>query len=456
MDNDPAPAGGRIGELVRYFLCLGLLGFGGPVALVGQMERELVTDKRWLTKEQMRAAIAVCQSMPGPLAIQVGVYVSYLRGGFWGAWAGGWSFILPNFVIVAALGALVTVSLIDVGGFSGLADQVKQSPLKEAGLHAWEGMGIGGDNPIGADWVATVFGLGFVLSFGYWTTNFAEVQRALSAKDMNAAQRTPLIGAFPKLFIPLLVVIPGLVALVTVKGFGTGSADIQQYNNAIPALMAEYLPNGMLGLAVTALIASFMAGVAANVSAFNTVVTYDLYQDYIRGDASERHYIWFGRIFTVVGIVISIGTAFIAKGYENIMNYVQLLFSYFNAPLFATFVIGLFWKRATRWGGVAGLVAGTLGAFLTHLLYSKGTISFGSDLSADFWGAIIAFGADAIVTVVVSLATQPRPVEELQGLVWGMAETDPDADLERPWWQRPVVLAVIILAIAVVLNIIFI
>ncbi len=364
--------------------------------------------------------------------------------------------VIQFFVIVAALGALVTVSLIDVGGFSGLADQVKQSPLKEAGLHAWEGMGIGGDNPIGADWVATVFGLGFVLSFGYWTTNFAEVQRALSAKDMNAAQRTPLIGAFPKLFIPLLVVIPGLVALVTVKDFGTGSADIQQYNNAIPAIMAEYLPSGMLGLAITALIASFMAGVAANVSAFNTVVTYDLYQDYIRGDASERHYIWFGRIFTVVGIVISIGTAFIAKGYENIMNYVQLLFSYFNAPLFATFVIGLFWKRATRWGGVAGLVAGTLGAFLTHLLYSKGTISFGSDLSADFWGAMIAFGADAIVTVVVSLATQPRPVEELQGLVWGMAEPDPEADLERPWWQRPVVLAVIILAIAVALNIIFI
>jgi SSS family solute:Na+ symporter len=364
--------------------------------------------------------------------------------------------VIQFFVIVAALGALVTVALIDVGGFSGLADQVKQSPLKEAGLHAWEGMGIGGDNPIGADWVATVFGLGFVLSFGYWTTNFAEVQRALSAKDMNAAQRTPLIGAFPKLFIPLLVVIPGLVALVTVKDFGTGSADIQQYNNAIPAIMAEYLPNGMLGLAITALIASFMAGVAANVSAFNTVVTYDLYQDYIRSDAEDRHYIRFGRVMTVVGILISIGTAFIAKGYENIMNYVQLLFSYFNAPLFATFIIGLFWKRATRWGGFAGLVAGTFGAFMTHLLYSKGTIHFGSALSADFWGAIIAFSADAVVTVVVSLATQPRRLDDLQGLVWGMAEIDPDADLERPWWQRPVVLAVIILALAVILNIIFI
>ena len=273
--------------------------------------------------------------------------------------------VIQFFVIVGALGALVTVGADRRGGLLGPGGPGQAVAAEGGGPACLGGHGHRGDNPIGADWVATVFGLGFVLSFGYWTTNFAEVQRALSAKDMNAAQRTPLIGAFPKLFIPLLVVIPGLVALVTVKGFGTGSADIQQYNNAIPALMAEYLPSGMLGLAITALIASFMAGVAANVSAFNTVVTYDLYQDYIRGDAEDRHYIWFGRIMTVVGILISIGTAFIAKGYDNIMNYVQLLFSYFNAPLFATFIIGLFWKRATRWGGIAGLVAGTLGAFLT-------------------------------------------------------------------------------------------
>jgi SSS family solute:Na+ symporter len=365
--------------------------------------------------------------------------------------------VIQFFIIVTALGALVTVALIDVGGFSGLADRVRDSDLGEAGLHAWKGMGVGGDNPIGADWIATVFGLGFVLSFGYWTTNFAEVQRALSAKDMNAAQRTPLIGAFPKLFIPLLVVIPGLVALVTVKGFGTGSQPGQEYNNAIPALIQHYLPNGMLGLAVTALIAAFMAGVAANVSAFNTVVTYDIYQDYIRADAEDRHYIQFGRAATVVGVLISIATAFIAKGYENIMNYVQLLFSYFNAPLFATFVIGLFWRRATRWGGFAGLVAGTFGAFMTHLLYSKGTISFGSPLAADFWGAGVAFLADAIVTVVVSLMTQPRRLEELQGLVWGMADIDlAESERERPWWQRPRILAAIALAIALILNLLFI
>jgi SSS family solute:Na+ symporter len=389
------------------------------------------------------------------IVVAAGIVLSYITLG--GLSSAIYNEVIQFFIIVAALGALVVVALIDVGGFSGLADRVRESDLGEAGLHAWKGMEVGGDNPIGADWIATVFGLGFVLSFGYWTTNFAEVQRALSAKDMNAAQRTPLIGAFPKLFIPVLVVIPGLVALVTVKGFGTGPNPGQEYNNAIPALIAHYLPSGMLGLAVTALIAAFMAGVAANVSAFNTVVTYDLYQDYIRTDAEDRHYIWFGRIATVAGVLVSIATAFIAKGYENIMNYVQLLFSYFNAPLFATFVIGLFWRRATRWGGFAGLVAGTLGAFMTHLLYSKGTISFGSDLAADFWGAGVAFGADAIVTVLVSLATQPRREEELQGLVWGMAETDPDeAGRRRPWWQRPVVLAVIVLGIAAVLNIVFI
>ncbi len=366
--------------------------------------------------------------------------------------------VLQFFIILAALIPLVTVALIDVGGINGLADQIKQTDLGEAGLHAWEGMGIGGDNPLGANWIATVFGLGFVLSFGYWTTNFAEVQRALSANNMSAAQRTPLIAAYPKIFIPALVVIPGLVALVVVKDFGTGSTAGTEYNNAIPALMAEYLPSGMLGIAITGLIAAFMAGVAANVSAFNTVVTYDLYQDYIRRDADAAHYIRFGRIATVVGIAISISTAFIAKGYENIMNYVQLLFSYFNAPLFATFIIGMFWKRATPWGGFAGIVSGTFGAFMTHQLYSRGTIDFPSPLAADFWGAIVAFSADAIVTVVVSLATQPKPVEELSGLVWGMAEGMDEhvSSRDKLWWRNPKLLGGVALAIVVVLNIIFI
>jgi solute:Na+ symporter, SSS family len=389
------------------------------------------------------------------IVLSAGIVLAYITLG--GLSSAIYNEVLQFFVILAALIPLVVVSLIDVGGFSGLVDRVEQTDLGSAGLHAWEGMGIGGDNPIGANWIATVFGLGFVLSFGYWTTNFAEVQRALSAKNMNAARRTPLIATFPKIFIPALVVIPGLAALVTVNGFGTGSDPGQEYNNAIPALIAEYLPTGMLGLAIVALLAAFMAGVAANVSAFNTVVTYDLYQDYIRSDADPRHYITFGRIATVVGILISIGTAFIAKGYENIMNYVQLLFSYFNAPLFATFIIGMFWKRATPWGGFAGLVAGTFGAFMTHQLYSRGTIDFPSALAADFWGAIVAFTADVVVTVVVSLVTKPRPVEDLDGLVWGMAAEEPEPTAaERVWWRRPRILAGIAIAMVVVLNIVFI
>ncbi|HZC28268.1 MAG TPA: sodium:solute symporter family protein, partial [Gaiellaceae bacterium] len=271
--------------------------------------------------------------------------------------------VLQFFIIVASLLPLTLVALHDMGGWGGLEDKIKSSPLKEGGLHAWQGLGIGSvTNPIDANWLGIVLGLGFVLSFGYWTTNFAEVQRALSAKSMSAARRTPLIGAYPKIFIPALTIIPGLVALVTVKGLG-GKAPDQQYNTAIPALISHYLPEGMLGLAVTGLLAAFMAGVAANVTSFNTVVTYDLWQDYVRKDRDEAYYLRVGRVATVVGLLISVATAFIAKGYSNMMNYVQLLFSYFNAPLFATFIIAMFWRRTTPWAGFWGLIAGFLGAF---------------------------------------------------------------------------------------------
>jgi SSS family solute:Na+ symporter len=367
--------------------------------------------------------------------------------------------VLQFFVIVASLVPLTVVALHNVGGWNGLEDKVRASKLGEAGLHAWKGTGVGHvTNPLGASWVSIVLGLGFVLSFGYWTTNFAEVQRALSAKSLGASRRTPLIGAFPKIFIPAVTVIPGLVALVSVKGLG-GSDPNLQYNNAVPILIHDLLPTGMLGIALTGLLAAFMAGVAANVTAFNTVVSYDLWQAYIQKDKPDAYYVRFGRIATVAGILIAILTAFIAKGYSNIMNYIQLLFSYFNAPLFATFIIAMFWRRATAWSGFWGLVAGTLGAFLTHYFYSKGTISFGSDLAASFWGAGIAFAADAVVTVAVSLVTQPKPLSELQGLVYGTAseeESRKERAEEPHWWQRPVILGAIAIALVVILNIIFI
>jgi SSS family solute:Na+ symporter len=368
--------------------------------------------------------------------------------------------VLQFFIIVAGLLPLTLIGLHDMGGWNGLKDKVSASALKEGGLHAWQGLGLGNvTNPIDANWLGIVLGLGFVLSFGYWTTNFAEVQRALSAKNMSAARRTPLIGAYPKIFIPALTVIPGLVALVTVKGLG-GDAPDQQYNTAIPALIGRYLPEGMLGLAVTGLVAAFMAGVAANVTSFNTVVTYDLWQDYVRKDRDEKYYLRVGRIATVVGLLISVATAFIAKGYSNMMNYVQLLFSYFNAPLFATFIIAMFWRRTTPWAGFWGLIAGFLGAFITHEVYSFGWIDLGSELAASFWGAVVAFVADAIVTVGVSLVTAQKPEEELRGLVWGLPRTDAEPERmeegDDAWYRSPWLLGMGALALVVILNIVFI
>jgi SSS family solute:Na+ symporter len=369
--------------------------------------------------------------------------------------------VLQFFVIVASLLPLTLVALHAVGGINGLKDKVKHfKPLGDAGLHAWRGLGIHHvTNPIGSDWVGLVFGLGFVLGFGYWTTNFAEVQRALSARNMSASRRTPLIGAFPKIFLPAIIILPGLIAVVTVKGLG-GTATNLTYKTAIPHLIGNYLPEGMLGIAITGLIAAFMAGVAANVTAFNTVVTYDLIQSYFAKDRDPAFYIRSGRIVTIVGVLVSVATAFIAKGYSNIMNYIQTLFSIFNAPLFATFIIAMFWRRATAWGGFFSLVSGTLAAYAVNRLAAYHTIfHFGSALSGSFWQAIIAFLVDAVVMIVVSLVTRPKPAEELRGLVWGLTRAEEKEEHEdkrdKLWWRSPALLGGIAIALIVILNIIF-
>jgi SSS family solute:Na+ symporter len=319
--------------------------------------------------------------------------------------------VLQFFVIVAALLPLTIVALISIGGVSGLIHRVKTfAKLGSPALHAWHGLAVNHvTNPLAANWIGVVFGLGFVLSFGYWTTNFAEVQRALSASNLSAARRTPLIGAYPKIFLPAIIILPGLIAVLTVPGLGGNSIGLQ-YNTAIPHLIGNFLPSGMLGIAVTGLLAAFMAGVAANVTAFNTVVTYDLVQAYFARDRDPAFYLRIGRLVTIVGILISVLTAFIAKGYSNIMNYIQTLFSIFNAPLFATFIIAMFWKRATAWAGFWSLVAGTAAAYTVNRLAAYGIIfHFGSPLSASFWQAIWAFVADGIVLVIVSLVTKPNP-----------------------------------------------
>jgi SSS family solute:Na+ symporter len=367
--------------------------------------------------------------------------------------------VLQFFIIVASLLPLVIVALHDMGGVSGLKDRVQHTKLGDAGLHAWQGLGIGHvTNPIGGDWLAMTLGLGFVLSFGYWTTNFAEVQRALSAKNLSAARRTPLIGAYPKIFIPVLTIIPGLVALVTVKGLGGQDPNLQ-YNAAIPLLVGKYLPEGMLGVAVTGLVAAFMAGVAANVTSFNTVFTYDLWQAYFRRDRDSDYYVRIGRVATFGGLLISIGTAFIAKGNSNVMNYVQELFAIFNAPLFATFIIAMYWRRATPLAGALSMIAGSAAAWITHLLYSHGTIDLGSKIAATWWEAILAFSVDAIVLVTVSLVTRPKPVEELRGLVWGVKRPEQKSDAvvgDEAWFRSPAILGIGALALVVILNIVFI
>ncbi|MDT0529954.1 sodium:solute symporter family protein [Micromonospora sp. DSM 115977] len=364
--------------------------------------------------------------------------------------------VLQFFVIIAGLLPITILGLVKVGGVSGLMDAVRESKLGEAGLHTWQDTG-GTDNPLGAHWIGIVFGLGFVLSFGYWTTNFAEVQRALSAKNMSAARRTPIIAAYPKLLIPVVTVIPGLVALVTVQGLGAESGDLV-YNNAIPLLMRDLLPNGVLGIAVTGLVASFMAGMAANVSGFNTVFTYDIWQQYVRRDRPDDYYIRIGRWATVGGVLVGIGTAFIAAGFSNIMNYIQALFSLFNAPLFATFIIGMFWRRMSAAAGFLSLLLGTLAALATYLLYKAGVVHFNSDLEESFWGAGIAFVTAAVVAAVVTPFTAKKQDEDLRGLVYGMGAVDVQGDVltgDAVWWRSPVLLGLIAVALSLLLYVPF-
>lgn len=397
------------------------------------------------------------------IVVSAGFVLAYITlGGLSGAI---YNEVLQFFVIIAGLIPVVIIGLTDVGGWSGLESKIRASRLGEPGLSSWGGTAVGSwTNPLG-DWIGIVMGLGFVLSFGYWTTNFTEVQRALSAKNLSAAERTPLIGAFPKIFIPALTIIPGLIAVAVIPKFGEGNTT---YNDAIPLLMNKYLPNGTLGIALAGLLAAFMAGMAANVSSFNTVFTYDIWQTYIRKHMPDGYYLNVGRIVTVVGIVIGIGTAFIASQFSNIMNYIQTLFSFFNAPVFATFLIALFWKRTSPWGGFFGLVTGFFAALAFQYLIGPNIAYFypGGDTSKDinaqmlnFYGAITAFVVDAVVTVLVTLVTPPKPLSELKGLIWGVPDPDagdPHEGHVRRWWESPKLLGFTALGLVVVLSIIFV
>ncbi|MFH9423729.1 sodium:solute symporter family protein [Streptomyces sp. NPDC017529] len=350
--------------------------------------------------------------------------------------------VLQFFVILAALIPICVIGLKRVGGWDGLTSSLEKSH-GHSFLTAWDGTGVGEPNALGANWLTIILGLGFVLSFGYWTTNFAEVQRALSAKNLSAAQRTPLIAAYPKMFIAFLVMIPGLVAAVAIPGIGREGSGLT-YNDAIPLLMRDLLPNGVLGIAVTGLLAAFMAGMAANVSSFNTVFTSDIWAKYVKTGREDRYYLRFGRLVTAIGVLCSIGTAFLAASFNNIMGYLQTLFSFFNVPMFVVFIIGMFWKRASMKSGVWGLVAGTTAAMVNYFwIYKQGIIAIPTDQGANFVSAIVAFVVGAVVMVVVTLFTQPKPAAELAGLVYGTRSPgldEPPAKGDDAWYRKPALL----------------
>jgi len=368
--------------------------------------------------------------------------------------------VLQFFLIVLGSAPLAILAVAKAGGWQGMAAR-----LPDVMSHAWKYSGSSSANPMGVEVFGLAAGLGFVLSFGYWCTNFLVVQRALAANSMSAARRTPLIAAFPKMFIPFIVIVPGIAAMALMQmgvGYTLPVKDgSYNYNLALTTLMQQFYPSGLLGVGLTALMASFMSGMAGNVTAFNTVWTYDIYQGHIRKGAPDSHYLWVGRMSTIAAVALSIGAAYLAQLYNNIMDLLQLVFGFVNAPLFATFLLGMFWKRATGHGAFSGLLAGTTAATLTHgltLAEGKGAWlgqlhEFPSTMAQNFWIAIFAWTTCFVVSVLVSLLTQPRPQAELRNLVWGVTEMPRSEG--APWYERPGTLAVVVAVICIALNIWF-
>jgi len=366
---------------------------------------------------------------------------------FWGGLSSSiYNEVIQFFLIWLGLLPIVFLGLKQVGGFAGLT-----AKLNRELLHAVKYLGTS-DNPLGVDWFGVAMGLGFVLAFGYWTTDFLVVQRALASKNLNSARMTPIIAAFPKMLVPIIVVIPGLVALLVLPEFSPAALPTADYNSALILLMKHYLPNGLLGLAITALLASFMSGMAGNVTAFNTIWTYDIYGSYISKDRPDAHYVKVGKWTTVIGVLASVGTAYIALGFKNLMDYMQLIFSFFNAPLFATFLLGMFWKGATPWGGFWGLLVGILTAAGHYILYKLGVLSYHSEMAANFYQAIWAWSADFVVTIGVSLFTAKRDPKELVGLVFGLT---PKPKADARWYARPAVWGTLAVGLSVLLYILF-
>ena len=370
--------------------------------------------------------------------------------------------------ILIWVGALVIpiVGLVEAGGWDGMVAKIQHNWAGQDYTHLWSTMGSFTGNPMGIHWTGIVLGLGWVISFGYWTTDFLVVQRVLAAKDMRAAKMAPIIGAAFKMMVPFIVILPGLLALAVLPFKLTGedaalASGGHSYNEVLPIMLARYCGPGLLGLGITALIAGFMSGMAGNVSAFATVWTYDIYRAFIKKDATDAHYVAMGRWCTILGVLVSIGTAYLVMQFKSIMDYVQALFSFFIAPLFGTVLLGMLWKRATPQGGFWGLLTGTLSSIamwawvkadptaLKYIALSPNAKDMAENMYRALWSWLICVA----VTVVVSLATKPKPESELNGLVYGCTEVPHEHGL--PLWHKPGFWAAVAAVVFVILQIVF-
>ena len=393
-------------------------------------------------------------------SLTVGIYVA--AGGLFSAI---FNEVLQFFLIWFGALLIPILGLIETGGWKGMVARIQQNFPGQDYTHAWSTLGRFQDNPMGMHWTGIVFGLGAVQAMGYWTTDFLVVQRVLSAKDIRSAKMAPIIGSFFKMAVPLIVILPGLLGLAVLPMHLVPASSLQpgqySYNEVLPLMLARYCGPGLLGLGITALVAGFMAGMAGNVSAFATVWTYDIYRPFLRKTAPDQHYVSMGRWCTLIGLIVSIGTAYLAMGFASIMDYVQALFGFFIAPLFGTVLLGMLWKRVSRAAGFLGLLSGTLssvGMFtlmkLDHRWVSVFALSpKAQGLAQDMYQALWSCVTCVVVTVLVTLVTKPRPDEELRGLVYSLTEVAHEEHTN--FLQRPLFWGIVALAALLVLQIIF-
>jgi SSS family solute:Na+ symporter len=453
------------------------LRFGEPARAVSAISFALMTVL--MSGVNMYAMAKVLQIVLG-WNIHFSIWVASITVAVYVALGGLRSAIFNEvlqFILIWAGALLIPIlALVEAGGWSNLKAQIAQNASAEY-THLWSTLGDFNNNPMGINWVGIVFGLCCVISMGYWTTDFLVVQRVLSAKDLRAAKMAPIIGAAFKMMVPLIVILPGLAALAVLRDssgtliklvpedVATSPAGVAQglhsYNEVLPLMLARYCGPGLLGLGITALIAGFMSGMAGNVTAFSTVWTYDIYGALIRKDAPDRHYVNMGRWSTILGVIVSIVTAYLVQRSASIMDYVQALFSFFIAPLFGTVILGMLWKRATNMGGFLGLLAGTLSSIgmwgwvmrdpsaLRYIALSSSAKPMAENMFRALWSGMIC----VLVTVIVSYATRPKPESELAGLVYGATEIPHEANV--PLIRRPVFWAAVVVIVFVILNILF-